>query len=596
MNFLKRIKIMKKRLLYFIILLINLCVGKDLVAFGKSQTIDSLLTQLLKAKEDKNKVLLFTDLIYAHLDYKTEEGLKFEKPALELAEKLNWQGGIHSVKNVVGTLYWRLNKFDNALKYHFDALKIAETMKDKKLIVADLTSIGQDYADHADYPEAMNYFNKGLVIAQEAGQKTEMSTLHGLISWVYGKQGNYPEAAKSTLCAIRIAEESGDKYGVSIYMTNIADDYSMLGLDSMALLYLDSAIAPQIKENDMANVTLTYIKIGAIQQRFKNYNDAQKYYELALGVSKEINDKQGIVEVYRNMASSFVARGNDAEALKSYLLAAESLKSMEAYQLTAALYIDIGQCYTRLKEYASAKKYFDNAGAISKKIGSEDITKDYYGGMELLDSATGNWKDAYLNYKTSIRLRDKLYNDENTKKVMQSSMQYEFDKKEAVAKAEQEKKDAVAQQDVQNQKIVKNSLIAGFILVVLLVGVTYNRYRLKQKSHAQLSKTLHELKETQDQLVMSEKMAAFGLVASRVAHEIHNPLNFINNFSELSEELIHDFISAKDEHEKRELSKELITNLKKINQHGKRAENIVKQLQEHTRSGTAHEFFEENQT
>jgi tetratricopeptide (TPR) repeat protein len=585
---------MKRGFLFFVILLITLSASEDLNASGNSQAIDSLLNLLPKAKEDKNKVYLFLDLMNAHVDYKTEEGLTFEKPALELAEKLNWQEGVAAVKYSTGKLYWRLNKFDMALKYHFDALKIAENLKNRKLIIDALTAIGQDYGDHADYPHAMNYFNKGIALVQESGDKITLSFLYGLTSWVYQKQGNYPESAKSTLLAIRICEELGDKDGVACYMTNIADEYSVLGLDSIALLYLDTAIATQKKGNDMVNVSSTYLKIGAIHQRFKNYGEAQKYFERALEVSAEINDKPGIAEVYRNMAGSFVDRGNDTEALKNYLLAVESLKSSESYHLLAGLYIDIGRCYSRLKEYVPAKKYFVKAEEIAKKIGSEDIAKNYYGGLELLDSATGNWKEAYQNYKTSIRLRDKLYNDENTKKIMQASMQYEFEKKEVAAKVEQEKKDAVTLQEVQKQKIVKNSFIAGFILVMLLVGVTYNRYRLKQKSHAELSTTLHELKETQNQLVKSEKMAAFGVVASRLAHEIHNPLNFVTNFSELSEDLMREFIASADEEEKIEIGKALTENLEKINLHSKRAESIVKKLEEHTRSGTAHEFFEEN--
>jgi two-component system, NtrC family, sensor kinase len=93
-------------------------------------------------------------------------------------------------------------------------------------------------------------------------------------------------------------------------------------------------------------------------------------------------------------------------------------------------------------------------------------------------------------------------------------------------------------------------------------------------------------------LIKSEKMAAFGVMASRVAHEIQNPINFINNFSELSEELVRDIVSTGNEEPGYESASLLIENLKKINFHGKRAEAIVRDLQEHIRSGTTHEFFE----
>src|SRR6185295_8032753 len=100
------------------------------------------------------------------------------------------------------------------------------------------------------------------------------------------------------------------------------------------------------------------------------------------------------------------------------------------------------------------------------------------------------------------------------------------------------------------------------------------------------------LEDTQAQLIKSEKMAAFGVMASRVSHEIQNPLNFVNNFSELSQEIVADVIKSTSEEDKKQLADLLIANLQKINEHGKRATGIVKQLQEHTLKGTALEFFE----
>jgi CRP-like cAMP-binding protein len=115
---------------------------------------------------------------------------------------------------------------------------------------------------------------------------------------------------------------------------------------------------------------------------------------------------------------------------------------------------------------------------------------------------------------------------------------------------------------------------------------------LKNKNET-LENTLSELKQAQDQLITSEKMAAFGLMASRVSHEILNPLNFVKNFSELSKEVVHEVIKSVSEEDKRQNTELLIVYLDKINEHSKRAENIVKQLQEQTNKGTAHEFFEE---
>ena len=91
----------------------------------------------------------------------------------------------------------------------------------------------------------------------------------------------------------------------------------------------------------------------------------------------------------------------------------------------------------------------------------------------------------------------------------------------------------------------------------------------------------------------SEKMAAFGVVAARVAHEIQNPLNFVNNFSDLSSDLIQEIVEAKNLDEVQEIASIIKQNMSKILSHGKQASRIVELLLERTRSGTVNEYFEE---
>lgn len=165
-------------------------------------------------------------------------------------------------------------------------------------------------------------------------------------------------------------------------------------------------------------------------------------------------------------------------------------------------------------------------------------------------------------------------------------MRYEFDKKEAARKAEQEKKDIL-------QRNIRNSFIAGAALLLVLLIALINRYRYKQKANKELTAAYENLKATQRQLVASEKMAAFGVMASRMAHEIQNPLNFVNNFSAISKDLVHDILSSPDEEDKKESADLLVNNLEKIHHHGNRAAGIIDQLQQHARAGTAQKFFED---
>jgi signal transduction histidine kinase len=111
---------------------------------------------------------------------------------------------------------------------------------------------------------------------------------------------------------------------------------------------------------------------------------------------------------------------------------------------------------------------------------------------------------------------------------------------------------------------------------------------LNQKN--ELLKTLEQLKSTQDQLVRSEKLASLGELTAGIAHEIQNPLNFVNNFSEVSEELVVELLEEREKaiaERDTELENELLTDLKenltKISRHGKRASSIVKSMLEHSR-------------
>jgi signal transduction histidine kinase len=118
----------------------------------------------------------------------------------------------------------------------------------------------------------------------------------------------------------------------------------------------------------------------------------------------------------------------------------------------------------------------------------------------------------------------------------------------------------------------------------------YEDFMNLKEAKTNTEKTLNELKATQSQLIQSEKMASLGELTAGIAHEIQNPLNFVNNFSEVNKELLDEMeeaIQKGDYKEAKALAKIISTNQEKINQHGKRAEGIVKGMLQHSRTSSS---------
>ena len=123
-------------------------------------------------------------------------------------------------------------------------------------------------------------------------------------------------------------------------------------------------------------------------------------------------------------------------------------------------------------------------------------------------------------------------------------------------------------------------------------SIAYARYEDFTQLEAaknQTEQTLDELKSTQSQLIHAEKMASLGELTAGIAHEIQNPLNFVNNFAEVSEELVTELkeeLEGGEVEEAKAISDDVIQNLQKINHHGKRASDIVKGMLQHSRTST----------
>ncbi|QDK79974.1 two-component sensor histidine kinase [Spirosoma sp. KCTC 42546] len=211
----------------------------------------------------------------------------------------------------------------------------------------------------------------------------------------------------------------------------------------------------------------------------------------------------------------------------------------------------------------------------------------------------GDYAKAYQYFLQYSAYKDSLTAETTTRRLASLAYKQNLLKKEAQIKLLTKDRQLREQESNRQRQFVLVLVGCIALLAAFSIILTRNnraKHLANQQLHEQkeaLQQTLVELKTTQDQLIQSEKMASLGELTAGIAHEIQNPLNFVNNFSEVSSELVDELkegpfqnLPETDKEYADEILGDLTLNLQKITHHGSRASAIVKGMLEHSRTST----------
>ena len=416
----------------------------------------------------------------------------------------------------------------------------------------------------------------------------------------------------------KISQKNNDRNAEATAWTYYGQGYRLMGNYTKALECHYKAIAIATKFGNKSQIAFSYNQLGHIYKDREENDKAIEIYRIALFFSEEGRGKIVKAAPLMNLGSVYLNEGKLDSSIYY------SNRALEVLHLTSenqnifipSIFGDLGGAYSRMNKKKEAEKYFQRAFAIVTKSDYKNIKlkqgvffsiADHFRRNQQLDSclyyakmantAVENTVFSYLMAKPAKMLSEiydgknadstvkylKIYLKTNevinSTRVTQQLQVMAFDEEQRKLELEQTRKEAQARLKIY-------FLIAGLLLVSVFGVLMLRNNKQKQKINAKLENTLANLQATQKQLVQSEKMASLGELTAGIAHEIQNPLNFVNNFAEVNAELIDELETEANKgnlEEVKLLAKDIKENETKINHHGKRADAIVKNMLQHSR-------------
>ncbi len=457
---------------------------------------------------------------------------------------------------------------------------------DDSLKMVGFLTLGK-YLIDINNDSAMYFAQKAYLLSVKINSKDYEGQCNDFLGAVALHRGNFDQSLEYLLKALKIFEEQGDSTFLIVCNRNIGGVYKSQHDFTRAREYYSHAlkITPKAANDslfsswalmDMGDLLMTENKPdSALDYSRRSYNIgmevispyARKYLPIALNIMGSIYQHSGhydsALEMYRQAATVASDNFNWQGVADNYIATAILFRTMHQ--------IDSGFYYAK-KAFALAREV-KNPSVIEI---SSSYLKDYFKDKKSFDSAfvyqqiMGEAKDSLLNLEKIRQVQNFAFNEQ------------------------------LKQEEIKAQVIeVRNNarmyiLIAGLSALVLVALILLRNMRQSTKAKRKIETAYEQLKSTQSQLIHAEKMASLGEMTAGIAHEIQNPLNFVNNFSEVNVELSEEL---KDEFNKADLPSEVKSNLEplidtilgnqeKIVHHGKRADSIVKSMLAHSRTST----------
>ena len=471
------------------------------LGFAQQKVADSLIKVLGKTKNDIDKIHLLNAISDSYKVVDPKKMFIYGNQALDLAKKINYT-------IAKGNAYLNLGNS-----------KIIE----------------------GDYKAAANYFQQAQGIFENEtptpNTKDEIASglakLYGSIGIVLSEQSNYAKALQYYLKSVKIYERLGDQVRCAKLYNNIGVIYKSQKSNFKALEFFVKAEKIQSKLND-ENISITLTNIANCYLNQKNLEKANFYYDEAKDVLDKYPNPRALGEWYNNVGLLKKSERNISAAIENWQNAILSFKSIDDKFGLTDTYLYLGQLYFEQSNLVEASENANLALQMAKQIEvleqqmlCEKLISDIY-------SKKGDASQALLHFKNYSELKDELINEENIRKSVESSMNYEFEKKEILQKEAQEKKEFLIHEEAKSFKL---KMLFGTLIGLLVLGIIfliYNRNQLKKTLTLQKELAEYEQKALHLQMNPHFVFNCLGSISSFIVQNgTDSAIKYLAKFSKL---------------------------------------------------------------
>ncbi|MES2829176.1 MAG: sensor histidine kinase [Bacteroidota bacterium] len=480
---------LKVRLLLFSLILPCMLFGRQ-----KAQ-IDSLLNLLSNPKTigiKRADVLNILADKYARTD--SAKAFSYAMQARVIAEKQNYAAGQADAYRTMGLATAQKNNLTEAMLHFNKAIKfytIAKSDSDVGIVYSD---IGSAYVTHNKRPEAIEALLKAERLHRKINDQKNLLVDLNQLGVAYYQDAQPKKAIEYYVQAAALADKTKD----NDYLSSI---YNNLGLIlfsdknyNQAKSYYLKVIDLQKTRSDFRNLGIAYLNLANVYIDQSNYKQGLLEYENALAAFTKINFTKGIQVCYNNMGAVSIRKGDYQEAIPLLEKSLEISFSSKNYTGVALTQQNLAYIYTKLRQYPKAASMFDEAEQSAGKYKSNaSVYGEIFNHRSMLDSAMGNYKEAFFQRNKYLTIKDSLLNEKLSKQINELQTKYDTQKKQGQI-------DLLSRQNTIQQLNLKNQ-----DLQLLQNTLTISRDKLEiDKNRLYLANQQLKLKNNQNLLVKKQ--------------------------------------------------------------------------------------------